>query len=275
MTASNAPVRTRLVPGLCSVTMRAHPPDEVVALAWSGGLEVIEWGGDVHVPVGDLRRAREVGARTEDAGLAVCSYGSYYGRGPEQLEFAAVLETALALGAPRIRAWAGTRGSDALDAVERGRVVADLHAAAELAKAAGIELAVEFHPNTLTDTLSSTLALLADVGAGLATYWQPPVGESDTDALAGLRAVLAHVVTVHVFSWWPARERLALSARAELWRAVCDRLVAGSTRDVMPMLLEFVPDDDPAAVLRDASTLCDLIGLTETGRRRGDRTPRQ
>ena len=135
----------------------------------------------------------------------------------------------------------------------------DLQAAAELAAGAGVELAVEFHPDTLTDTACSTVALLDEVGRGLATYWQPPVGEPDADALGGLQAVLARTVTVHVFSWWPARDRLALSARDGLWRAVCAQLVAESTREVMPMLLEFVPDDNPAAVLREASTLRELV----------------
>src|SRR5882757_9894660 len=92
MTSVGAGIRTRLSPGLCSVTLRAHPPDEVLAVARSGGLEVIEWGGDVHVPVGDLGRAREVGARTEYAGLEVCSYGSYFGRG-EATDFEPVLAT--------------------------------------------------------------------------------------------------------------------------------------------------------------------------------------
>ncbi len=44
--------------GLCSVTFRALPPERIVALAAAAGLDVIEWGGDVHVPPGrsDTRR---------------------------------------------------------------------------------------------------------------------------------------------------------------------------------------------------------------------------
>jgi 3-dehydroshikimate dehydratase len=249
----------RLVPGLCSVTLRAQRPAEVVATAVAGGLEVIEWGGDVHVPVGDTHRAMEVRRRTEDAGLRVCSYGSYFGRRGTFDDFAAVLATAQVLGAPRIRVWAGDRGSASIEPAPRARVVAALRMAAELARGAGVELAVEFHPDTLTDTAPSTLRLLDEVGAGLRTYWQPPVGAPDAETLTSLDAVLDHTVTVHVFSWWPARERLPLGARGQLWQQVADRLAAGSPRREVPMLLEFVPDDDPVGVLREAAALRCLI----------------
>jgi len=252
----------RLSPGLCSVTLRALSPADVVSVAAAGQLELIEWGADVHVPVGDLGRGREVRARTEDAGLEVCSYGSYYGRA-ETTAFEPVLATAIALGAPRIRVWAGAQGSAGTDAAARARVVAELRAAAELAAAAGVELGLEYHPNTLTDTAASTLALLSEVGRGLVTYWQPPVGEPDAEALNSLRAVLGQMVTVHVFSWWPARERLPLAAREQFWRDVCGQLATKAQRSVMPMLLEFVPDDDPAALRRDATTLRELIAATQ------------
>ena len=64
-------------PGLCSVTLRALEPSAVVELAAAAGLEAIEWGGDVHVPPGDVDRAGQVRTLTEGAGLAVASYGSY------------------------------------------------------------------------------------------------------------------------------------------------------------------------------------------------------
>jgi len=266
-----------LVPGLCSVTLRAHEPAQVVAAAAAAGLEVIEWGGDVHVPVGDEARAREVRARTEDAGLGVCSYGSYYGRvaasgddagsgdsaaGRDSAasgDFGAVLATAVALGAPRIRVWAGQQGSAQSTPSTRAGVVEQLRAAVDRAGSAGIEVATEYHPNTLTDTAASTRALLDEVGPGLTTYWQPPVGTPDGESLATLHAVLEHMVTVHVFSWWPGRERLSLEARADLWRQVCELVAADARRPTIPMLLEFVQDDEPSAVLRDASTLRDLI----------------
>src|SRR4051812_19353813 len=95
--------------GLASVTFRALSPDEIIRLARTAGLQGIEWGGDVHVPPGDLRRARDVHRKTLQAGMHVTSYGSYYTSGsasqPDNVLFEAVLETALALHAPVIRVW--------------------------------------------------------------------------------------------------------------------------------------------------------------------------
>ena len=46
--------------GLVSVTFRQLPADEVVAVAAKAGLAAIEWGGDVHVPLGNLVTAKLV-----------------------------------------------------------------------------------------------------------------------------------------------------------------------------------------------------------------------
>jgi 3-dehydroshikimate dehydratase len=238
-------------PGLCSVTLRGLPPDAVIGVAAEAGLEAIEWGADVHVPAGDVPRALAVREATERAGLAVASYGSYLlRRGPD--DFAPVLASAVALGAPRIRVWAGWLGSASASPEHRAAVVAAVNAAAEH----GVELAFEFHGGTLTDTVESCLELLGQARAR--TYWQPPVGMPDDEALAGLERVIAHVPTVHVFSWWPERERLPLEARADLWRRVFARLAV--EQRPFDALLEFVAGDSPDGVLRDAATLRGWLG---------------
>lgn len=63
---------------LTSVTFRSLGVDQVIALAKEAGLDGIEWGGDIHVPMGDLSAARIAGEKTSAAGLSVLSYGSYY-----------------------------------------------------------------------------------------------------------------------------------------------------------------------------------------------------
>src|SRR5512137_1553394 len=109
-------------PGLLSITFRKHSPADIIALVRQAQLTSIEWGGDVHVPHGDLARAGEVARQTTDAGLQVSAYGSYYRLGQSEtagLPFEKVLETAVALGAPTIRVWAGTVGSQQADAQQR------------------------------------------------------------------------------------------------------------------------------------------------------------
>ena len=66
-----------LTSGLVSITFRQLTPEQIVDLVAETGLAAIEWGGDVHVPHGEVAPARDVRRRTEEAGLIVASYGSY------------------------------------------------------------------------------------------------------------------------------------------------------------------------------------------------------
>lgn len=244
-----------LNPGLCSITFRTLDVDGVLAVAADAGLTTVEWGADVHVPVGDLDTARDVAARTAAAGLAVASYGSYFRAGAGG-GFEDVLATALALGAPRVRVWAGDRGS--AQTPDRTPVVQALAQAVRQASDVGVQIGTESHGATLTDTTASTLLLLAEVdaltgAADLTTYWQPTVDADDDEALAELAVLLPRVSTVHAFSWGPGTTRLPLAARESLWERVAAVLdQQGHDRDV---LLEFVPDDDPAVLAREAETL--------------------
>ncbi|ATG50781.1 sugar phosphate isomerase [Brachybacterium vulturis] len=249
-------------PGLCSVTFRELDVARIVELAADAGLACVEWAGDAHVPPGDVAAAERARTLTERAGLAVASFGSYLRFDGSDEEFAAqaagVLTAARALGAPRIRVWAGRTGSAGTPAAERARTVARLREFADAAAAHGIDLGLEFHGRTLTDEITSTLRLLEEVDHDhVLSYWQPHQGMSDGEAVDTLRQVLPRTSTIHVFSWWPVHERLPLAERAPLWREVFGVLAAeGSDRDA---LLEFVPQDDPALLAREAASLRELI----------------
>ena len=259
-----------LRPGICSVTYRDLPPEEIVPLAAEAGLECIEWGGDVHVAPGVPDLAEHTRVRTEEAGLVVASLGSYLRFIGTDEQHAARAEVTLAsaehLGAPRIRVWAGTEDSAEASAEHRERVTRRLRDFTERADKQGIEVGLEFHRGTLTDTVDSTLQLLEDVAhPNLTTYWQPNVGLDAEEALKTLRAVRSYVSTIHVFSWWPRTERLPLSERSELWRRVFAELAeSGRDHDV---LLEFVPDDAPEVLAREAATLRQLIDEAGTAAR--------
>jgi 3-dehydroshikimate dehydratase len=249
---------TRIRPGLCSVTFRALAPERIVELAADAGLEAIEWGGDVHVPAGDVVRAGKVALLTADAGLAVASYGSYFRAGADE-PLTPVLDSAEALGADRVRIWAGTIGSDAATASDWSGTVDRLQAAAVEAESRGISLALEFHSGTLADTAPTTLRLLDEVGSpALSTYWQPTVGATVDTVLEEYRALVADTSAAHVFSWWPQDERLPLRARDALWTRFFAEAGAAAAppRDA---LLEFVPGDDPALLTREAAALRDYL----------------
>lgn len=248
-------------PGLVSITFRKLTPAEVIALCAANRLSLIEWGGDIHVPHGNLEAAREVGAATRAAGLGVSSYGSYYRLGKsreEGLEFSSVLETAVALEAPIIRVWPGTIPSATATAEYRQAIVDEALAIADQASARGVLVGYEFHANTLTDATESAVDLLERTRhPAIRTFWQPYNGQTAENCLASLRAVLPWVHCAHVFHWWPDNQhRLPLAEGRDRWTRYLEIL---ATLD-SPLLLEFVQNDDPAQLVTDAATLHEWIG---------------
>lgn len=254
--------RVRL--GLCSVTFRRLPAAEVARRAADAGLEVIEWGADVHAPAGEPDTVRAVREATDRYGMACCSYGSYFRATPGELAgFPAVARAAVLLGAPRIRVWAGATGSRSARPEERRETVSCLREAARIAADHGLGLAPEFHGGTLTDTVASTARLLDEVGAdNVRTYWQPPLDTPGEEALAGLASLADRVCAVHAFSWWPGNNRLPLADRSDLWTAALGLLDGRGVE----ALLEFVPGDDSAVLDREAATLRGFAGQTPSGR---------
>jgi sugar phosphate isomerase/epimerase len=253
-----------IFPGLVSISFRPLSPQDIVALAKRGGLRGIEWGGDVHVPHGDVAQAEAVRRMTLDEGLEVSAYGSYYRAGEtggDNPDFDAVLASAKALGAPVIRVWCGRRGSADADAAYRDTVIADLERIGEKAQAEGITVGCEFHGGTLTDTNESAIALYEALQCdSVLPYWQPPVGAPQEYRLAGLRALLPKLCNLHVFYWVTVdgkRERCPLAEGREDWMPFLE-LAASTGRDHWAML-EFVRDDSPDQMVADARTLRDWI----------------
>jgi 3-dehydroshikimate dehydratase len=252
-----------IFPGLVSVTFRNLSPQEIVRLASQAGLTGIEWGGDIHVPHGDLDQAQRVRDLTENAGLRVAAYGSYYRVWPQEpVPFDSVLKTALAVGAPAIRVWAGKIGSMQAPAEHRAAVITEAARISQMAADYGITVAFEFHVNTLTDSDSSALDLLNRCNhPNLRCYWQPRIQATFNDNIASLVAISPWLSNLHVFHWQPAPTqedrpqvvRQPLAEGKEDWQMyLAHAMTLPGDRYAM---LEFVRDDDPQAFLVDAGVL--------------------
>ncbi len=252
-----------LKPGLVSITFRKLSPAEIVNLAARAGIESIEWGGDVHVPHGDVTRARQVRDLTRDHGITTAAYGSYYHAGEHlDFSFADVLTTAVELGAPVIRVWAGKQGSAQATPAYRAHVAEDLHRVVSLAAECGIRVALEFHGGTLTDNTESALAIHAAADqANLGLYWQPPCGWTETQLLRSLRQVLPLLVNLHVFHWQNDGVRCPLAAGQGRWRSWLEVVRPVAVKQEVHALLEFVKDDAPAQFLQDAQSLRQLLDI--------------
>jgi 3-dehydroshikimate dehydratase len=253
---------TMLIPGLVSITFRELTPAQIIALAAEAGLRSIEWGGDVHVPHGDLTAAQRVAGLTGDAGLEVSAYGSYYRAAGQQstgVDFESVCKTAVAVGAPIIRVWAGAVGSSQADLAVRRAVREDLQNACDKAATDGIEVSLEFHGGTLADTSEAAIRLVDEVARpNLSTYWQPPNGVETAECVRGLQSMLRHVRNVHVFHWWPDHEhRLPLQTGADRWREYFRILAQDPGR--RHASLEFVRNGEIDQFKKDALTLHELL----------------
>lgn len=228
---------------------------QIVDITARAGLKAIEWGGDIHVSHGDLKAACEARQMTVDAGLVVASYGSYYRAGEGEPAFETVLDTAIELGAPSVRVWAGARGSSEADKAYIKKIVEDTRRIGDLAESAGLSISYEFHSGTLTDTNQSALDLLKAVSHNaVKTYWQPAVGKRFKYRLAGLKSILPWLNNFHVFHWnnTPA-DRRPLAEGCVEWKRYLECI--SSTRRDHFALIEFVQDDDPQAFIRDAEVL--------------------
>ena len=245
-------------PGLVSITFRKLSPRQIVDLVVQAGLDAIEWSGDVHAPHGDMAKAREIAQMTADAGLSMPTYGSYYRVGHRaDVPFPDILVSAVALGTPTIRVWAGKVGSAEADADYWNGVVADSQRIVDLAATEGIGIAYEFHGNTLTDSAESARRLLEEVNRpNLRSLWQPPKGSTIEQNRAGIDTLAPWISHIHTFSWRIEEGqtiRLPLDEYAIQWKEYLARISAlGGDRYA---LLEFVRNDDPAQFLADAVTL--------------------
>ena len=242
--------------GLVSITFRQLTPAQIIPLVKEAGLTAIEWGSDVHVPQTDLENARRVGEMTREAGLTVSSYGSYYRLGTGQ-DFRPYLDAAEALGAPVIRIWAGTKNADQVDWIAFLGMVDEAKTAARMAAERGITIAFEYHHGTLTDNGRSALSLVRAVNEpNCRLYWQPEFAKSPSLILSDLEMVAPYVDICHVFTWNPDHSRRPLACGTGEWISYLTRVLAWGDK---PLLLEFVPDDDPSVLAREADALREIV----------------
>lgn len=250
--------------GLVSVSFRKLSIDEIINAVKNSGLKGIEWGGDVHVPHGDILCARDVYNKTIDAGLEVAAYGSYYKAGESEaagLSFTAVLSSAVELKAPTIRVWAGNRDSKDANETYRRQVADDLIRIGGLAEKQQISISIEYHVHTLTDCNESAVKLIKETNHNnVMNYWQPPVNITHEECKAGLSAVLHKLTNIHVYNWTFDKGEYIRFPLIEAYSQWEDYIkIAKTTGRNHYAMLEFIKDDNLKQLSRDADTLNKLI----------------
>lgn len=246
--------------GLVSISFRELDYKELVDVCVTNGIDAIEWGADVHAPVIDLEKVKEVKAYCVKKGILCPSYGSYYHIGyPEHegnVEFSKLIEAAKVLEAKTIRIWPSkTASEDATPAFIEG-CVEELRTICHLAEKEGISLAFEYHWNTLTDTAESTLHLIEKTKApNLKTYWQPNYNRTPPEHLEEINLLKGHIANVHTY-FWEGRTRLPFADGEEVWRSYIALLKDHN----VPFMFEHLKDDSLEQLAEDTLILKKLLG---------------
>lgn len=239
--------------GLVTVTFRKFDVPKICRTAKNAGLELLEWGGDIHVPPMNGDAIALAKSCSAEAGLVIDTYGSYYRCGGNDEEIEAVVKTAHELGAKNLRVWAGTRGNADTDDATRRAVTENLIRVCGMAAQYNLTVSPEFHGGTLTDHWEYAVRLAKDVNAeNLRLYWQPNQFRDDEYNLTALRAVLPYLSNVHVFTW-ECHGKFPLIDGERMWWQYID-IIAADGRE-HGMLMEFVCDDTEEQLYRDAEVL--------------------
>jgi len=241
--------------GLTSVTFRDKSVQELIALAKAAGLTDIEWGADVHVPAGDTARAKEVKDLCEAAQLKTPSYGSYY-KGTAVDDFKPVLASALILEVSLIRIWAGRISPETISDEEFETLVQNIQDVCDLCSDNHIDLALEYHRRSMTQTKEGALRLIKAVNrSNLKTYWQPNPEVPFETHLEEIEALAPTLTTMHVFNWDKDNTRYLLRENDVLdrWRAYA--AMARKAGAQPNFLIEFVKDDAQENFDADVITL--------------------
>lgn len=242
--------------GFTSVTFRNLSRREVCKLANENGIEIIEWGGDVHLPPTDKEALSEVLALQKEFNVKAASYGSYYRLGEKDYElWQHIVDTASAIGAKYIRIWQGSVGSKYVTPELFEDMVNETKKLAEIAKEKDLTVAFEYHKKTNNDTAKSSNRFLKAVNMdNVKTYWQPFSYWNDENTL---KALTDDIVTIHVFTWDKACNRFDLKDGEEQWKKYIEDVKAAGIEP--NFIMEFVKDDSPEQFKKDLAVLRDWL----------------
>ena len=212
--------------GLCSVTFREKPAEEIIEIARQQGLEGIEWGADVHVkPDSPAEYVAGVAEKCRNADLAVPSYGSYFDvLDHAPADFAAIVEKADLLGAGVIRVWGGWVRPEEVTAEQLEKITSTSREIAGMAAEKNIKVAFEFHDNTPTEGGDNVLKVIDTAGHhNLYTYYQLIRPNEFEWNLANLEKIFPRLTYVHVQAN-DGEKNLPLEDFRNVWQEIIRRL---------------------------------------------------
>ena len=241
--------------GLVSISFRQLSPDEIIRYSVEAGLHGIEWGSDVHAPCEEIAKLKNIANTQKAAGLVCSSYGTYFRLGVDAPEtILKYIEAAKLLGTDILRLWCGNKGYAEYTESEKEALFEDCRKVAEYAATAGVTLGMECHNNTITDCKEGAIELLGAVPSpSFGMYWQPNQLHSVAENEAYARAIADRTSQIHTFHW-KKHEKFPLEEGREEWKHYLSAFPSSHHW----LLLEFMPDGNPASLRREAESLLRL-----------------
>ena len=237
------------------MSFRSLSAEQIMEGAKKAGLDVIEWGSDVHAPWGDQDRLLEIVKLQEESGIKCCSYGTYFRIGVTPVaELDGYIHAAKTLGTNILRLWCGNKNSEEYTEEEKTAFFAQCKAVADIAQQQGVVLCMECHNGTYTNAKEAALELMYAVNSDhFRMYWQPNQHRTDEENLAYAKALSKFTENLHVFNW-RGSEKFPLCGATKLWKEYLSCFDGDRA-----LLLEFMPDGKIETLAREADALREIV----------------
>lgn len=239
-----------------TVTFRKLNRSAVCNIAAENEISLIEWGGDIHLPIADINAQNEIINLSNSLNLCALSYGSYYYVGTKNYdEWRKITQTASSIGAKTIRVWLGNKSSENVSDSMLDEMVEETQILADIAREKDLIVAFEFHKGTYNDNGKRSSAFIEKVNRdNVKTYWQPFGTKEDEE---NLKAVLPYLISVHVFEWNEKGKRYPLKHGRKKWKKYAS-IIHMANIDVN-YIMEFVKNDSPRRFAKDLVILQNLL----------------
>lgn len=234
--------------------------EKIVKIASQAGVDCIEWGGDIHVK--DLLSAKKAKKLCDDAGIKVCSYGSYYRVGSKNTdEWKKICEIASAMSAESVRVWLGSKDSEKTDAKTYESLVEDAKSICSVAKKYNLLVCPECHDNTFNNT-DAFMKIRNDVGCdNFKTYFQSKYKRLGYD-LDRIERTMPYIENIHISYSEQTREQF-LKSNPNYINKLLGRIVSlgfnGNLLVEYTYLFSYA--GIPSAMIKDVAKIRTKVGL--------------
>lgn len=248
--------------GLTSVTFRNLTAYDVIKCCKKYGINRIEWGSDVHVPVGDTLNATQIKQECKKNGILISSYGTYYRCGAysdAKEEFTKYIEIAKILDAKTMRIWVGEKNFEDADEEYIEKIVNKLKIICDMAKEENIHIGCEFHRGSLCNNKENSLQVINRVNReNFGMYFQYDWNYTLEENCDTLKSFIPILKNVHVFNVnTDGRHSLGENNGENIWKEFVKILKENEI--YANLLFEFLPEQTEDCLKKECEILKKIV----------------